>query len=483
MKFNSFPNVLVFLVALVMGSLVFVVYVSAGGLVVGGVPGSVNVTIGFGEVVVLNVSNVGLEDLFDVVFSGVGVSSVPVFVPVNGSVLVDVLLDVGVAGVFSVPVSVVGFRSVGCSDLGVEEFLVNMTGLGVFPDELDLCVGSSVRFVNDYSSWVQLKVYPDVEFGSPIDPGSSFVRTFGGVGVFGFEVDPLIGVGVVRVVDSGVLVHNVGDDAGFVLGGVAVFEWTNVSLGSVSSESFVVGWDDVVDGFFVVRNEGDVLARDVVFDGGGGWLSFDKSGFSLGPGESRAVNFVLSPLVSDVGGTNRSYNVSLVGSGLNFDSVEVVLDVFVPFSEGAGSNVTSGAFWVAKLEFCERFPTSAFCITEPIVREVRVAEYDCPPILMNMSRLDVQDLMRSVKNGDFETLRNYNLMSAFVGRYENDSVAQFSVVNDSYVLSLETAEKVDDLVGTVIGILFGSLLIVGVSGVGVCFFFWYRKRVAIGRSL
>ena len=363
-------------------------------LTINNVSTEITVIKGKDKVINLNITNPSPYTLYNL-YSSPSFVSLPSNLSIQPykSRIIPLTILTNFTGTKTVKIMIMGFRKENCSIVKqITPHNITIFAEGSYPSHLDICRGESVKFINKYESWIKVKVYPDVTWSNQINSNSSYVRVFDSVGVFPFEVYPLIPGGSITVVDETILIHSSEDDLNFTLTINSILEHTNLSIETVSKTSFNISYDKSGNGFLVIKNMGDKQAIDIKLEGK--WLSFDKNNFNLDPQESVAVNFVITPYVESEDETNKTYIIQLKVKSNNSEEKSVNLSVFIPYAPSLSTNITTASWWEAKKHFCDTYPTSPYCITEPVVVYKPVPEYDCPAVLANLSPQDVQRILR-----------------------------------------------------------------------------------------
>jgi len=427
--------------------------------------------------VLVNISNDKNYDLYEVeIVNSNEVQMNKVNITAGETKQVYIRIKTEESGDLSRVVKFIGYQKANCSELlQTTPYNISITEMGSSPSALKICKGESVRFINNYDSWIKLKIYPDTEWGGIIAPNSSYIRVFDNVGSYPFEVYPLIPGGNIEVSEEDVLVHSTEDDFDLSLNINSRLEKTNITILNIEKDKFTINYDGADGSYIVIKNIGDREAINVKLEGK--WLSFDKNNFDLEEDESKAINFYITPYITSTSQTNKTYNINLNISGENIEVISKQLEVFIPHSSISEDNITSLEWWEAKKRFCDSYPTSPYCATKPVIIEKEVPKYDCPDILVNMTPEDVREYLRESLKAHDRAETVYNLVKLWLDNQNRTFDDFFVALNNSNMISRENKEEVEDIKNTII--LLSIILVVMimiVAGIVYGLKLYNRKR-------
>ncbi len=378
---------------------------------------AVNVTKGINKIVTLEINNPNAYTLYDIIAEGdiVVTSQTLNSLEGNENVSFQITLNANEKGSYDKTINIVGFTRLNCSALDTQTHDIEITSGGANPRNIEICRNDNIKFTNNYGSSVYLDI-DDFDLYQGINNGDSHVELFAGLGQTVYRIEPLIDLGYVTTTDEFSSVHSSSDDGTLTLHIECVLEETTVSL-EYPKVSFNMSYDEIKSGYFIIKNTGSKIAEQINIVGD--WFSFDKNNFNLAIDEEKAINFVISPLVEDTSDTDKWYNKTIYVGGDNIDTLTQNIDIFLEYSDVAGGNLSSPEWWIKRKAFCDAYPSSPDCLTEPyiIYRDKKI--YDAPPILMNMSPQDVKQYLDEI-NG----LRNEWLT------YDNQWKLDSSIIKD-----------------------------------------------------
>jgi hypothetical protein len=442
-------------------------------LSVSGVPSNVTLITGDTITLNLNFTNSHVYTIYDLETDNEYVTlPEDISIPAQTTQSIPLTIHVDDTGTFDTTVEVKAYKRVNCSVVSqTEPHDINIYGTGSNPANLYICKNEKVEFINKYESWIKLRIYPDTVWGSQITTNSSYIRDFTSIGNFPYEVYPLIPGGNIEVSDGEVSVHSSDDDTSFTLHIVSKLEDTTLSIQSISQTDFTLDYDGSDSGFLIIKNTGSKKAVGVTLSAD--WIAFDKNNFDLSSGSSQAVNFVVSPYITDDSETNKTHTKTIKVSSSNSADVNQNVNIFINYASGFDEGITTEAWWNAKKAFCTSFPTSPYCATEPVIVYQKVPEYDCPDILANMSAEDVQEILREGLKAYDAAHSTFNFMKT---QSDNNSVAIDQIFHDQNETKTEMQkirESIDDLGSIFFVVVFGLLFMI----IFIVFFYVMYKKI------
>lgn len=441
-------------------------------------PLSVNVYYNIEKSIDVNLTNTNAYPLYNLETDSDYITVGSIDIGAYSSKVITLKIKATQIGEFTDNVKIIGYKKVNCSSVptGVP-YDINITGSGSFPNELDICIGESVRFTNYYESWIRLKIYPETDFINQINDGSSYIRVFGIVGNFPFEIYPLIPGGAIHVTDEEIFLHSDDDDTILTLNINSIMESTNLTITTLSTD-YTINYDSSVSGFLIIKNTGDKKAIKVHLEAD--WFTFENNDFDLDVENSRAVNFDISPYISSTDNTNKSHTISIKVKADNVAEFTRDILIFIPYADILEGNITTPEWWKAKKSFCDAYPTSPYCITDPVIVYQDVPGYDCPAILANLSAEDVQKILReSLKSFDSaETAFNY--LKLMFNNTNMTNAQILDMLNQSNIDIAKTQEEVKDTRIMFFIAFFGVLFVALITGVGMQLYKYWQKKYKKG---
>lgn len=157
---------------------------------------------------------------------------------------------------------------------------------------------------------------------------------------------------------------------------------------SSSASSYTINFSEVKEGVLTLINVGDKPAYNVNLQGE--WFTFSANNFNLAVGESKPIIYTLIPIILTTADTNKNYTKAISITG-NFPTITHNFNIFVPFENINMDNATSD-FWTQRANFCKSYPSSVYCITDPLVVYKYVSNASDNEFNVTMSQQQVRDL-------------------------------------------------------------------------------------------
>ena len=469
MKYKIFLLFMLFLVPL------------ASALSVSPVQIDVEVNYGIEKEISVNLTNNADYPLYNLEIESNIVSITSVDIAAQSTIQLILKINADDVGEFTEEIEFVMYKKVNCSLIPqTEPWPINITGSGSTPNTLSICKGEDVRFTNNYESWVKVRVYPDITDWSalsPISSGSSYIKNFDIIGNFPFEVFPLIEGGNIEVTDDEIFIHSTTDDTTLILNINSKLEATNISVESLVTD-FTIDYDSTDSGILIIKTTGNKKSVNTQLSAD--WFTFDNNNFDLDIGESKAINFVISPYLASTSDTNKTHIKQLKIKADNVVEIIRDINIFIPYADITGGDITTHVWWKAKKDFCDSYPTSPYCATEPIIIYRDVPEYDCPDVLANLSAEDVQRILReALKSFDSSDttfnyikliMENLNLTNSNIDRQLNQTGQDIA----------DTKEEVKDTRTIFFVLGFGLVFILLFVSIGYYLYKYYKRKYKKG---
>jgi len=431
-------------------------------------PTSLNIDVIKGETktIYLNITNYNNYTFTDIKIEGEFISSSIInSLSFNQTKQITLNLNVPTQGNFIKVLKVIGFTSVNCSVLQSETKDIFIYSSGSAPNDIEICKSSNIKFTNYYGNSVRV-VIDNFSVDALLANGSSHVQNYANTGNFIYRIEPLIDLGYVNVVDTSQKVHDNNDDGIINLNVNSVLQETSIEL-QFNRLNFTMQHNQIVNSFFIIKNLGNIQAEKIMFFGD--WLTFDKNNLNINGNDERAVNFVISPMIIDSLQTNRTYIKTIIITGDNILRLEYNLTIFVEQSTIVSGNISSPEWWIKRKAFCDAFPTSPDCITEPqiIFRDKEI--FNCPDILANVSPKHVQESLQECNNlrGDFSQFSN-NV------KLDLDSLKGTALqtlgLNGTIASVGDEVNSFSNVFYFVFGIIFLSAIVLGISYVAMLYY-------------
>lgn len=307
----------------------------------------------------------------------------------------------------NVSVSRISFKYVSDVEYYPVTYSVVFNESGFFPPELSLIEGDVVNF-SCSDSWENHTISEmNISLEQVVNCSVPFLWT-ASIGNFSFFDRATLWIFNVNVSEPNVSrVHDSAYDLEVPTSFVCSYNPSNVSL-EVFISNFTLLPNATGRGVLRVVNPSVFWAYDVRV--GGDWLSVDNSSFDLAPSDFVLSFFNVTARVNLTNQTNKSYNLPLCVSGLNFERVCSNVSLFVPFFNFSNVSVNGSGgvqfiyiFDESQIEpYCRSFPSR--CPVTNVTQErlvertifTNITESSLNEALVDVASLD--DKMTRVEN-------------------------------------------------------------------------------------
>lgn len=341
---------------------------------------------------------------------------------------------------------------------------LSVTSTGFSTTNTTIVVGSTIVWKNDDSTTHSVT---STLWDNPLSPGSTFAYTFSTLGTYPYY-DSFTGhSGFVNVVDASSItkVHNPDYDVSIPISLTSILIETNLSVSILNPQVYTIPYNANQQGVISVKNTGTKTARKIFFNGQ--WTTFSLQGFDVDPGAEKFVVFTIAPQIlnSNDTGKNYSINFTLQSNNTLTNSQNILVDI--PFFQDVVANSTAASdFFKEKKAFCDAYPTSPFCITEPIIQVQERVVYESPPVPYNFTQDDIKNMIANYNTMKDENSRLNNFIKDEVSHVKEDAAnaRATSDSTNSVVLDLKESNDQAQSRNTIIIVALVSLLVLGGTG-------------------
>lgn len=241
---------------------------------------------------------------------------------------------------------------------------------------------------------------------------------------------------------------------------------TNVRLTIVepTNLNLTIENDQSREGVLKVENLGNETAVGIRLSATN-FTSFGKDNFNVSAFDSSFVTFTIRPQLNTVQESNKSFTIIFRVNSTNAQSDDEVFSVFVPLVQTV-NNTNTGEFFRDKLRFCQQFPTSPFCVSEPVIIERNVTVFVPESLPFNFSQQDIKRINDNLLTIDelFRQQQNLQKEQNVLIQQRLDEVAKIiptvGLLQDDID---DTKTFVTGIVITVITVLVGGGLFLGIK--------------------
>lgn len=285
---------------------------------------------------------------------------------------------------------------------------VSINASGFQPLNSQIIQGSIVRWTNNDTL---THTVTSTIFDQSLAPGETFQFTFNTIGNVSYFDRNTNLQGKVEVLDPFSLqfVHSPDNDVRINFSITSVLVETNLSATLLSGDKYTIDYNSQKGGVIKVSNVGSTQLRNVRMSANQ-WTLFSQNNFNVNSSQDVFAIFNLIPLITNESETGKNYSIIIDVFSDNALPVKLNLSVSIPLvSQVIPNSTTACDFFREKKVFCTAFPTSPFCATEPIIKEVSIVKYESPPLPYNYTQEDVLQLNRKYMSIDdrFQRFENY----------------------------------------------------------------------------
>jgi len=437
----------------------------------------INLTKNMNKIIEITITNPNTYSIYDVIAEGdiVVTSSKITNLEPGENTSLSITLNTENTGVEEKIVKIIGFTRINCSELGQTSHIINITYGGAHPRDLEICRNDNVEFINSYGGSVYLDI-DSLDIYQGIENGNSFIQNYPNLGTnIIYKIEPLIDLGYITVRDEFSNIHDSNDDGHLTLVINSKLEETTIES-TFSKLNFSIIYDEIKTNYFIIKNIGNKKAENINIIGE--WFSFDNNNFDIEPGNEVAVNFVISPIITKTSDTGKYYNKTIYINGENTNEIIQEMSVYIESSDIAAGNLSSPVWWIKRKEFCDNYPTSPDCLTEPYVIYRDKLIYDAPPLLLNMSPKDVKEYM-DCKNTLLNSWTSYNNQWKSDSDVIKNGISATQRLANESLISEQQNEKTFNNFKNVFYIIFGTFIFIILgSMIGYVLYKYYLMRVS-----
>jgi len=346
------------------------------------------------------------------------------------------------------------------------------------PEDINIKRGDYITFKNNYVSSIMILI--------PEPDGRSFIVESGEFWMEQFlnVTDPLIYT--LEISDGPVEEGTITEEEEPVshvgvlnLNVISKLEETTLKILDFGETNFSMNYNDVIPWSFSIMNNGTKIAENVTISGD--WFRFKSNNnweiewngkIYTGIGKT-PIQFEINPAFFHQfinSETGKSCIKTITIRGDNIKTYTQDITIFINHSDIDPDDVAD--FWKLKKIFCDTYPDSPLCISEPrIIYENRTV-YDAPNILTNMSAADVLNYFKII-NGLKNAWTTYeNQWQLDIDAVKNGISGASNVANKTLVASEKNEKSLEEF-KNVFYIIMGMIIFLGFIGLSVFVFYKY----------
>jgi hypothetical protein len=263
------------------------------------------------------------------------------------------------------------------TDLGqsnkTQNIEIDSTGLDIC--NIDLIMGDSVNWINNFEGDVKLKNTDTGEYFQTISGNSNYTEKFTEVLKLKYQVFktglPITGeICEINIQPTEGYIHSLKYDFIMNLDLNIIYEPTTVNA-TFYENSYTMDYNAQTEDVFLIKNTGSKIAKNIKLSRE--WFSFSSNNFDLQPNEQKAITYTIKPLIYETNQTNQSYTENITISG-NFETLKIPIDIFINHKDIR----TEGVDFTFDLDDALNF-VSLLCLQYPETDECRLLSGDYIP--------------------------------------------------------------------------------------------------------
>ena len=354
-----------------------------------------------------------------------------------------------------------------------DAYIINITGSGVYPEDLDVIIGDTIKWKNLKVDSVSL--YDDLGEHS-ISSGSEYVRVCPNATTFTYFVFPDLFGGSITVQNSS-LAHYSNLDYNFNVIVNMSYNPTTIEILYLSN-NFTVPFPETRTGNVIIKNTGSLTAYNVNLVAP--WLLFSPNNFNIDAGQEKNVEFIVNPSIYNTTDTNQTYIKTLSISG-NFNTINRGISIFIPYASVSNYNTSNAIEYLNFLRnvYCaNNSPTrlSILCTQEAIIEYRYLNNLSDSQFTYNMSLKMLSETFNSVLKQKDIALTTANIVKEKADAQEQSLLNITSTMGEIDKRNDENEKLFKSLVYS--GVIFGSLFMCLLIG-GICFFLIRKRKLKI----
>lgn len=235
--------------------------------------------------------------------------------------------------------SVLSFQYLTSIPQGIKTFQVNITqNSGFNPSSLQIRRGDTVQWNNQ--DQISRSVTSAI-FDQSIQSNQSFSYTFNQLGDYPYQDLVLFFGGDINVINETEFSTVNNPNYNQVIP-INLKVNTNPTILNISNSQlvFTINATNSQDGLLTIQNTGNDIAHSITLSSNIGWIGFDSNNFDLAQNQLKYVVYHIRPAIFQASDSNKTYNLTLKVTGLNFPEIDQSLSVFIPF-DGDLSNINT----------------------------------------------------------------------------------------------------------------------------------------------
>ncbi len=202
----------------------------------------------------------------------------------------------------------------------------------ISPCHLDLIIGDSVNWTNLHTGTIKLindETKSEIatisaESSLVYEPFNSPILLKYYATYVGWKFTPVCKI---NVMNTKGWVHNSIYDGTANLNLKINYEPTQIQT-TFFDTSYNITYGKSVEDIFKIKNTGSKIAKDIHLSGE--WFSFGENDFDLSPGQSRNIEYTITPIVYKTNDTDKTHTKTIKIEG-NFETIDQKMEIYIPY--------------------------------------------------------------------------------------------------------------------------------------------------------
>lgn len=325
---------------------------------------------------------------------------------------------------------------------------VNITDAGFMPGEITILRQDKVRWNNTGSiAHTVTTVTGEPVLEHTLLPNETYEVGFDFVNRMEYKDDVLFFGGAVNVLErySDEPTHNPIYDKTISFNLRSVYEETYLVL-QLLENNYTVEFGKSTEGILSIKNNGSLDAYNIELSSSlPSWIAFEENNFNLSIGETNFITYTVVPDLQYTNETDKQYDIGISVVSDNAETITDFLYVMVPFKDIENqSQENLSEFFKQKLEFCNNFPTSPYCLQEPLIEYVNITIYREAPLPYNFTFEEIRTIFTRLQTLEDLNTRTTNNIKETMDLIRTDLQDMRQNVNSSTAIAMEAKKKADD---------------------------------------
>lgn len=314
---------------------------------------------------------------------------------------------------------------------------INITSYGYTPSPLNVTDGDTVTWGNKdiISHTITCN-----EFEVNLTPNESTTRTISGVRNLQYSDRVTSFGGWLYIINRSQLrpVRVVSNDVPVTIyvNSMAIDSYVEASIFDPAGGNMTLLSNQPYNGILQFRNPSNNLAVNITISTSDTGFTFLRNNFNVTAGQNTFIPFIFQAAFNESNIT-RTYIINY--AGVNCRSGSISLTVYIPPGMGTMIDNSTAEFFIRQKIFCDAYPTSPFCITKPIIKEVNQTVFQEKQVPYSFTQTDVYDCFRARAEAN-EMLR---LEQNFVKENLDDARLQIGQLNNN---TAYITQKIDEVI-------------------------------------